>query len=101
MRTFCDKYHKNLKSKAIDLSSARKPLALGHLDEKIKTFLLALRKKRGVVNTVLAIGTAKSLIEKSVHEHLKLIELDRCFCAKSLFVVKVFQKELQLHRDRG
>ena len=79
MRTFCDKYHKNLKSKAIDLSSARKPLALGYLDEKIKTFLLALRKKRGVVNTVLTIATAKSLIEKSVHEHLKLIELDRCF----------------------
>ena len=79
MRTFCDKYHKNLKSKAIDLSSTRKPLALGHLDEKIKTFLLALRRKRGVVNTVLTIATAKSLIEKSVHEHLKLIELDRCF----------------------
>ena len=50
-------------------------------------FLLALRKKGGVVNTVVAIATAKALIEKSDEEHLKLINFDRCFKAESLFAV--------------
>lgn len=41
---------------------------LNYLDEKIKTFVLALHKKEGVVNTVVAIATAKVLIEQSEDE---------------------------------
>ena len=53
-RTFRDKYRKNLKSKSIDLFSAKRnsalkrgrSLMLEYLDEKLKTFLLAFHKKR-------------------------------------------------------
>ena len=38
---------------------------LNYLDEKIKTFVLALHKNGGVVNAVVAIATAKALIEQS------------------------------------
>ena len=76
MRIFRDKHRKNLKKKTIDLSTAKKnsalkygrPLMLNYLDEKIKTFVLALHKKEGVVNTVVAIATAKALIEQSEDE---------------------------------
>ena len=93
VRTFREKYRKTLKPTRNHLSPAKKicslkrgrPLMLGHLDEKIKTFLLALRKKGGVVNTVVAIATATALIEKSDDEHLKVIDLDRSSWAKSLF----------------
>ena len=108
MITFCDKYLKNLKSKAINLSSAKKistkkrgrPLMLGRLDEKIKTFLLALFKKRGVVNTVVAIPTATVLIEKSDNKHLKLINLGICFWAKSLFPRMSFIKRAATNSSR-
>ena len=76
VRIFRDKHRKNLKQKTIDLSTAKKnsalkygrPLMLNYLDEKIKTFVLALHKKEGVVNTVVAIATAKALIEQSEDE---------------------------------
>ena len=45
---------------------------LGHIDEQMETFLLALCKKGGVVNTMVAVATIKVLIEKSNNEHLKL-----------------------------
>ena len=55
MKSFRDKYRKNLKLKTIDFSSAKtiselkrgRPLMLGQLDEKIKTFFLDLRKNEG------------------------------------------------------
>ena len=40
------------------------------LDEKVKHFLLQLRKKGGVVNTVAAAATAKALTARSSDEHL-------------------------------
>ena len=43
-----------------------KPLTFGKLDEKVKHFLLALRRK-GVVN---AIAASKALIQKSNQGHL-------------------------------
>ena len=46
------------------------------LDKKVKYFLLQLRKKGGVVNTVVAVATAKTLIARSSDEHLKLIDLE-------------------------
>ena len=106
MKTFRDKYCKNVKSKRIDLSSAKKisalkpgrPLMFGHLDEKIKTFLLALCKKGGAVNIVVVIATAKALNEKSDNELLKMTD---CFWEKNIFItVWVLLKELQLLRDQ-
>ena len=61
-----------------------RPLLLGAvLDDKVKHFLLQLRKKGGVVNTVVAVPTA--LIARSRDEHLKLIDLESTTWAKSLF----------------
>ena len=58
---------------------------LGTLDEKVKSFLLQLRKKGGVVNCVVTVATAKALISRSSDEHLKAIDLDSTAWAKSLF----------------
>ena len=55
-----------------------RPLLLGSvLDEKVKHFLLKLRKKGGVVNTVVAVATTKALIGRSSDEHLKLLILSQ------------------------
>ena len=35
-----------------------RPILLGHIDEKVQTFLRALRKRGGVVNTTIAMATA-------------------------------------------
>ena len=48
-----------------------RPLMLGSLDEKVKNFLMILRRKGGVVNSVVAIAVVQALIEKSTDEHLK------------------------------
>ena len=92
VRTFRDKYVLSLKSSNSVVSTKKitslkrgRPLMLGQLDEKVKKFLIALRHKGGVVNTVVANATAKALIEKSDDEHLKLIDLEQTFWAKSLF----------------
>ena len=60
-------------------------MLIGKLDETVRKFLVALRKKGGVVNTVVAIAVAKALIAKSSNEHLKAIDLDSSSWAKSLF----------------
>ena len=60
-------------------------LLLGTIDEKVKNFLFALRQKGGVVNTAVAIATAKALIERSKDKHLKLIDLESCHWAKTIF----------------
>ena len=62
------------------------------IDEKVKNFLLALRHKGGVVNTVVALAAAKALIAKSDEEHLKLIQLDETSWPKSLFQKMGFKK---------
>ena len=62
------------------------------LDEKIKHFSLQLRKKGGVVNTVVAVAAAKALIARSSDEHLKLTDLESTTWAKSLFKLMGFCK---------
>ena len=62
-----------------------RPLLLGTLDETVQKFLIALRKKGGVVNAVVAIAAAKALISKSNNEHLKAIDLDSSYWGKRLF----------------
>ena len=93
VRTSRDKYRNTLKRSRGSSSPVKKlatmtrgrPLMLGKLDEKVKNFLLALRRKGGVVNTVVAIAAAKALIQKSNEDHLKVIELEKSSWAKSLF----------------
>ena len=54
--------------------------------EKLKSFVrIAIRKKGGVVSTVVANAVAKALIAKSDDVHLKVIDLDSSFWEKSLF----------------
>ena len=65
---------------------------LGDLDEKIKKFLMAVRKKGGVVNTVVANAAANALIEKSGEEHLQGMDLTKFSWAKSLFCRMGFVK---------
>ena len=92
-RSFRAKYHQLVKSADTIISPTNKivtlkrgrPLLLGKLDETVKNFLIALRKKGGVVNTVVANATAKALISKSDDEHLRLIDLNSSSWAKSLF----------------
>ena len=73
-----------------------RPLMLGALDEKVRNFLQIIRRKGGVVNTVVAIATAKALIEKSDQKHLKNLDLERSSWAKSLFQRMSFvQNQLQ------
>ena len=64
----------------------------GTLDPKVQTFLHVVRRKGGVVNTVVAIATAKSLIVRSQDEHLKCIDLESTSWAKSLFKRMGFKK---------
>ena len=71
VRTFRDKYVLSLKSSNSVVSTKKitslkrgRPLMLGQLDEKVKKFLIALRHKGGVVNTVVANATAKALLRK-------------------------------------
>ena len=59
---------------------------------KNKDIFISFAQKGGVVNTVVAIATAKALIKKSDDEHLNLIDIDRCFWAKSLFCRMCFVK---------
>lgn len=74
----------NVEKKIVPLKRGR-PLMLGTVDEKVQVFLQLLRRKGEVVNTVVAIATAKALIERSGLENLKAIDLESSFWAKSLF----------------
>ena len=58
---------------------------LGSIDEKVKNFLLILRRKGGVVNSVVAIAAAQTLIQKSSDKHLKCIGLVSSSWTQSLF----------------
>ena len=42
----------------------------------MQKFLVALRSKEGVVNTITAVALVKALIEKSSDESLKVLDLD-------------------------
>ena len=58
---------------------------LGAIDEKVRHFLMIVRRKGGVVNTVAAKATARALIERSNEEHLKCINIEHSLWEKSLF----------------
>ena len=79
-RSVRTKYKELLKKKKaenfskISLRKLGRPLMLGTLDAKAQTFLHVLRRKGGVVNTVVAIATAKALIARSQDEYLKCID---------------------------
>ena len=60
---------------------------LGYLDEKSQSFLHVLRRKGGIVNTVVAVTTAEVLIAGSEYEHLKFLDLDSSFWAKVSFAI--------------
>ena len=51
-------------------------LMFDSLDEKIRNFVMTLKRKRGLLNSVVAIATKRVLIEKSQYEHLKCIYLN-------------------------
>lgn len=97
---------RSLKSKYEELSKSKehnqllpkmqrgRPLMLGSLDEKVRNFLMTLRRKGGVVNAVVAIATARALIEKSQDEHLKCIDLNSTNWTQSLFRRMGFVKRM-------
>ena len=58
----------------------------------MQKFLVPLRSKGGVVNTIVAVTVAKALIRKSSDESLKVLDLDNTSWAKSLFVRMCFVK---------
>ena len=58
---------------------------LGAIDEIVRHFLVIVRRKGGVVNTVVGNVTARAFIERSNEEHLKCIDLEHSSWAKSLF----------------
>ena len=54
---------------------AGQPFLLGNeIDKNVQEYLHMLRKKGGIINTVVAIATAKALIEQSKDEQLKRID---------------------------
>ena len=78
--------------KRLTLLKRGRPLLLGSLDEKVQNFLVALRSKGGVVNTIVVVTLAKALMEKSSDASLKVLDLDNSSLAKSLFVIMDFVK---------
>ena len=63
------------------------------LDEKVETFLHVLRRKGDVVNTVVAVATAKALIARTLDEHLKCLDLDFLYWDMNLFRRMDFMKQ--------
>ena len=63
------------------------------LDKKVKTFPLVLTRKDGMVNAVVAVATAETLIVRSLDEHLKCLDLDSSYWASSLFRHMGFTKQ--------
>ena len=96
-RSFGTKYQKLLKkekqSSNISLQKTDRPLLLGTLDKKVKTFPHVFRRKGGMVNTVLAVATAKPLTARSPDEHLKCLDLNSSYWTKSLFTRLGFTKQ--------
>ena len=88
-RSLKKKYEELLKSKSkkMELTKLKRGrlLMLGSIDEKVKNFLLILRRKGGVVNPFVAIAAAEALIQKSSDEHLGCIELVSSSWTQSLF----------------
>ena len=102
VRSFKTKYYEELKYKTKEdceaSQSIRKysrqtgrPYLLGDLDEMVKTYLLTLSKRGGVINTTVANETAKALMSKYPHV-VGEIDVDSSRWAKSLFTRMNFVK---------
>ena len=62
-----------------------RPLMIGKLlDKRLQEYLHIYPKKVGIVNKVVAVATAKTLIEKSNLEHLKDLDLENSSWPKPL-----------------
>ena len=72
-----------------------RPLLLGTLDEMVRNFLLALRNRGGLVNSVIAVSAAKALIARNPHVLLSHIDLDSSSWAKSLFKRMGFRRRMK------
>ena len=90
-----------LKSEKTELTKLKRgrPLMLGSIDEKVKNFLLILRRKGRVVNSVVAIAAAQALIQKSSDEHLKCIDLVSSSWTQSLLLKDGFCQTNAHHRQ--
>ena len=55
------------------------------VNEKVQHFPMIVRRKGGVVNTMVSNATARALIERSNQKHLECIDLEHSSWAKSLF----------------
>ena len=55
------------------------------IDEKVLNFLQIVRRKGGVINSVVAIATAKALITKSDLEQVKALDLENSSWTKGIF----------------
>ena len=65
--------------------SLGRPLMIGKLlDKQVQKYLYIYRKNGGIVNKVVAVATAKALIERSNLEHLKDLDLENSSWTKSL-----------------
>ena len=93
VRTFVTKYKTLIKIKARTSQSPIKgigkkrqgrPLMLGILDKKVRDFLVALRHRGGVVNSTIAIATAKGIIRNSPNPESKKLIINTSW-AQSLF----------------
>ena len=97
-------YEKLLKSKCKKTDSTKlkrgQPLMLGSINEKVKNFLLILRRKGGVVNSVIAIAAAQALIQKSSGENLKCIDIVSSSWTQSLFEEWVLSDECALQTSQ-
>ena len=71
-----------------------RPLLLGsEMVEKVMKYLHAIRKKGGIVNTVVAIAIAQALIAISEDKNLKVLDLEKTSWTKSLFHRMGFVKQ--------
>ena len=79
-RSLQKKYEELLKPKSgkTELTKLKRgqPMMLGSVDEKVKNFLIILRWKGGVVNSVVAIAAAQALIQKSPKLETKSFSTD-------------------------
>ena len=73
--------------KALNLNQRGRSLKLGPIDENVRKFLIALRNRGGVVNSMIAITTAKALIAENTDasfNYLTYVDISKTW-AKSLF----------------
>ena len=65
-------------------SKTGRPLLLGEIDEMVQAYITALSSRGGLINTAVAVETAKALLERCP-QHVGKIDLDSSCWTKSLF----------------